>query len=171
MGTAAAFPVSAGTRLGIDFDLGITGNPVTILGVGFLFNNTSFDPGEVVRVTIYESEGGAQLGTTDVANSFPMSVGNIGSSLSLSGGLTDGIGFAVYEAVTGSFDISGGTFNSFAPVAQTQGVIGTHLRVLDANGGPGTGGNNSLPEPDALALLLCAGGAALFARRYASKRR
>jgi hypothetical protein len=171
-GSAAAFPVSGSTKLGIDFNLGITGNPVTELGVGFLFNNTSFDPGEVVRVTIFESEGGAQLGTVDVDNPFAIAISNVGYSLTISAGLSDGIGFATYEAVTGSFDMSGGTFNSFAPVVQTQGVTGTNLHVLGSTGptDPGTGGT-PLPEPDALVLLASAGAAALLARRRAQQPR
>jgi hypothetical protein len=156
---ASALALTGNTKLGIDFNLSLVGAPVTELGSGVIFGGLSFDDGETIRISIFESEGGQLLGSKDVSNGFGFSIANIGDSLLLATpGLADGIGFAVYEAVNGSFDVTAGTFNSFAPTAQTNGVTGTNLHVL---GRP----DNQVPEPATLGLLMAAAMAAAAAAR------
>ena len=163
---ASAVPLGGSTVAGAEFNLGLPGTSVTELGLGVLFASPGMAANDSILISIYSSEGGTLLGTDDIVNPFNMSVTNLGDSINLSGGLANGVGFATYQALVGNFDLTGATFNSFAPVVQTTGITVTDLTVLSATN---PNGGSTVPEPGSLALLLAAGIASVAAYRLRAR--
>src|ERR1700733_8808161 len=102
---ASAIPITSGVTVGADFNLGLSG-PVTELGLGVVFANTGMAANDTILISVFASEGGALLGTLDLTNTFGMTVLDLGETINLPPGLVNGTGFATYQSVTGSFDLT-----------------------------------------------------------------
>ncbi len=115
---AHALLVSAGETVRIDFDLSgelIASPPYQSLQINLEFGAYDlFDPGEEFHFDIFDTEGGASIGTDTIINTEIVALSLVSlAPVTLSPPTDDGIGFYLLGVDLGSFELTSATVKGF----------------------------------------------------------